>query len=118
MEADAKRPPEPPRKIIEAGGHLLLCIVSSISSETNTEMMFADFGPPMGIAHFIKPLREGTLSGNKNPSLVVLADELPRDWNVVAEDNDIFFVKGSPLSIVDLDKAGFRSARAIAINRC
>jgi hypothetical protein len=117
MEADARRPPEPPQSIIKNGGHLLLCIVSSASSETNTEVAVGDFGPPMGIAHFITPLREKSV-GHAHPVLVVLAEELPRDWHAVAEDDNIYFVCGSALSVVDLDRAGFRGANAIAINRC
>jgi hypothetical protein len=73
----------------------------------------------MGIVHFVKPLKEAAkMSSSFRTVLVVLADELPRDWNVVAEDGDIYFVKGSPLNLTDLERCGFRNARAIAINRC
>lgn len=117
MEKAARHPPEPPQAVIRAGGHLLLCIVSSTSSETNTEVAVGDFGPPMGISHFIQPLRQKGL-GQAHPTLVVLAEELPRDWHSVADDDNIFFVAGSALSVVDLDRAGFRKANAIAVNRC
>merc|ERR1711990_1101303 len=82
-----------------------------------TEVAVGDFGPTMGISHFIQPLRYAGI-GQAHPPLVVLAEELPRDWHYVAEDNNVFFVAGSALSVVDLDRAGFRKANAIAINRC
>jgi len=38
METDVRHPREPPPSVRASGGHLLLCIVSSTSSETNTEV--------------------------------------------------------------------------------
>jgi len=43
---------------------------------------------------------------------------LPQDWHAVAEDEHIYFVTGSALNVRDLDRAGFRTASAIAIGRC
>jgi hypothetical protein len=117
MELDVRYPREPPPSVRASGGHLLLCIVSSTSSETNTDVGTGIFGPPMGISHFIKPLRDGAV-GQAHPVLIVLAEQLPSDWHAVAEDIHTYFVCGSPLSVVDLDRACFRDANAIAVGRC
>lgn len=95
---------------------MLLCIVSATTSETNTEVVHRKFGPPMGISHFIRPMREKGV-GHSHPVLVVLAEELPKDWHAVAEDGHVYFVTGTALSVKDLERAGFRDACAIAISR-
>jgi hypothetical protein len=117
MESDLKHPPDPPESLLKNGGHLLLCVVTSTSSETNTEVAVGDFGPPIGISHFVRPLRTPGI-GQAQPVLIVLAEELPSDWHAVAEDPHIFFVTGSPLNVNDLDRAGFRTCNAIAVARC
>lgn len=117
MERDLQHPPDPPPSVLKKGGHILLCIVSCTSSETHTEMAVGEFGPRLGIAHFIKPLRAQG-AGQEHPNLIVLAEQLPSDWHAVAEDAHVFFVTGSPLSVADLDRAGFRNASAIAVGRC
>jgi hypothetical protein len=117
IEVDCRNPPDPPASVIDNGGHLLLCIVTSTSSETNTEVAVGELGPKMGIEHFMKPIRDKRL-GQSTPTLVVLAEQLPSDWHAVAEDRQVFFVCGSPISVADLTRAGFMRANAIAVGRC
>jgi len=117
IDTDARKPPDPPASVIDTGGHLLLCIVTATSSETNTEATVGECGPQMGIEHFMRPLRDSRL-GQMQPILVVLAEQLPSDWHCVAEDSKTYFVCGSPLNLHDLDRAGFSKANAIAIARC
>mmetsp|Transcript_97981 Transcript_97981/g.169715 ORF Transcript_97981/g.169715 Transcript_97981/m.169715 type:complete len:1160 (+) Transcript_97981:77-3556(+) len=118
MVKDARHPPDPPPALLKMGGHILLCIVSDTSCEGNTNVAVGDFGPSMGIEHFTKPLRDSRLKmSGSQPVLVVLAESLPSDWHTVAEDDRLYFVRGSPLDIGDLERAGFRSAAAIAIAR-
>jgi hypothetical protein len=117
MERDLRYPPEPPQHVLKKGGHLLLCVVSCSSTESNAEMETNSFGPPMGITHFIRPLCS-LAAGQQHPDLIVLGECLPSDWSAVAEDPHVFFVAGSPLSVSDLDRCGFRTAAAIATARC
>mmetsp|Transcript_66588 Transcript_66588/g.147465 ORF Transcript_66588/g.147465 Transcript_66588/m.147465 type:complete len:1184 (-) Transcript_66588:51-3602(-) len=118
MHRDLLRPPGPPKQLIQVGGHLVLCIVSDTTTGKKAGSGFHEFGPSMGLLHFMKPLRDKRIKGQVNqPAVVVLAEALPNDWHTVIEFERLYFVAGSPLNLDDLDRVGFRKAHAIAIAR-
>jgi len=118
LERCANTSPEPPPQLLQAGGHLLLCVVADTACAGRGSACFGDLGPRLGIGHFLRPLRDHRVKEHESAvSVVVLADALPRDWYTVAKQSGVFFVPGTPLSIDDLERAGFRKARAIAIVR-
>eukprot|EP00928_Gymnodinium_smaydae_P087572 TRINITY_DN71823_c0_g1_i1.p1 TRINITY_DN71823_c0_g1~~TRINITY_DN71823_c0_g1_i1.p1 ORF type:complete len:1109 (+),score=229.92 TRINITY_DN71823_c0_g1_i1:115-3441(+) len=101
------------------GDHLLLCIVSDTTSSVDHLRASArGLGPPIGIEYFMQPLRDSRTSGSAfQPTVVVLADVLPCDWHTVVELPRVYFVRGSPLRLHDLNRAHFKRARAVAIAR-
>jgi len=103
----------------ELGGHILLCIVSDTTANIEHLTTLPDgIGPASGIAHFMKPLRDDRFKGPEfRPAVIVLADALPSDWSDVLEHDRTYFVRGSPLDLADLESAGFREAKTIAIVR-
>jgi hypothetical protein len=121
MEYDAVYAQPPP--IAKLGGHLLLCIVSdSPGSCAHLSCLPDGLGPIIGIEHFMRPLRDKRLqglgrSGYFQPAVVVIGEALPGDWYSVVEHERLYFVRGSPLSLKDLNRAGYRQARTIAIAR-
>jgi len=102
----AAEPQRMPLKALASGGHILfLCIGVHAGEELR-----------LGTEHFLKPLRGKELSpGMSGVSLVILAPVPPRDWHRVSEDKQVFFMKGSPLSLFDLERANFRHASSIII---
>eukprot|EP00921_Rhytidocystis_pertsovi_P009678 GHVQ01015611.1.p1 GENE.GHVQ01015611.1~~GHVQ01015611.1.p1 ORF type:complete len:570 (+),score=35.44 GHVQ01015611.1:1204-2913(+) len=92
-------PKEPTQEMLAGGEYILYC--------TDEPRQRAG----ARLQYFIKPLR----TGNIRPKVVVLSQEIPDDWYQVQEDKDVFFIKGSSLSLVDLEKAGFRNAKAIVV---
>merc|ERR1712093_137006 len=73
-------------------------------------------GPACGIEHFLRPLRDPRIKGAAfHPTVVVLSVAMPRDWHTVVDMDRVYFVRGSPLRIQDLERAHFKQARTIAI---
>merc|ERR1740117_1804615 len=93
-----------PLKELASGGHVLfLCIGVSEGEELR-----------LGAEHFLRPLR-GVEAGGFDIPLLVMSPCAPRDWHRVSEDNHVFYMKGSALSLFDLERANFRFASTIII---
>lgn len=114
MQDKAANPQPPPAAVLAVGGHFVLCVVSDTACSGAPSS--GGLGPRLGLEYFMRPLRE-TGEEASQPIVVVLAEALPRDWNSIAADRKIFFVRGSPLNPAVLEKTGFAQARAIAIVR-
>lgn len=118
---DILNPPEPPQSLLATGGHVLLCVVSDTGSALNTDTdgteTVVSLGPSLGIEHFMRPLRDSRLRGLLQPPVVVLASVLPADWHRAIDLKNVYFVKGNPMQVADLERAGFKRALGIAISR-
>jgi hypothetical protein len=114
VEGDALIPPEPPAAVLEAGGHLVLCIVSDMTSSVTSD---GEVFPRISIEHFMRVVRDNRLSGSSKAAVVILSDILPSDWHSIVHYERLYWVKGSALHHAHLNRAGFRHARAIAIVR-
>merc|ERR1712232_82919 len=51
------------------------------------------------------------------PTVVVIADALPGDWSSVVDHERLYFVRGNCMNVNDLDRAGFRKSKCVAIAR-
>jgi hypothetical protein len=102
----ASEPARMPLKQLATGGHILfLCIGVRDGEELR-----------LGAEHFLKPLRGGHDSlTHPELSLLILAPVPPRDWHRCSEDKKVFYMRGSPLSLFDLERANFRHAAVIII---
>jgi len=104
----AAEPQRMPLKALSAGGHILfLCIGVHEGEELR-----------LGTEHFLKPLRRDSGPTSVDIQLLILAPVPPRDWHRIAEDKSVFYMKGSPLSLFDLERANFRNASVILICHC
>eukprot|EP00929_Paragymnodinium_shiwhaense_P022758 TRINITY_DN14444_c3_g1_i1.p1 TRINITY_DN14444_c3_g1~~TRINITY_DN14444_c3_g1_i1.p1 ORF type:complete len:1126 (+),score=244.01 TRINITY_DN14444_c3_g1_i1:182-3559(+) len=123
MEELGVNPSPPPASALS--DHILLCIVSDSPCHGDHLLALPDgLGPTVGIEHFMRPLRDKRLKGMKGslgasfwPTVVVICEALPEDWYSVVEHERLYFVKGSPTHLPDLEKTGFRRANCIAIAR-
>jgi hypothetical protein len=99
--------------------HLLLCIVSDNTDNVDhLKSAATGLGPAIGIEHFMKPLRDPRIKGSSfHPTVVVLSAAMPRDWYTVVDMERVYFVRGSPLRIQDLERARFKQARTVSIAR-
>jgi len=102
QQESALAPSRPPMKLLARGGHILFLCVSAQGSDDLR----------IGLEHFVEPLR-GAYS--TLVPIVVLAPVAPRDWHTVSEYKEVFFIKGSPLSLFDLERVNFREANVIFI---
>jgi len=64
--------------------------------------------------HFVSPLRRGSDIASMTP-IVIMAAAPPRDWETVCDQPKVYFLTGSPLSQLDLERANFRAASTIFI---
>jgi len=100
------QPARPPMKLLACGGHILfLCVGESAHDEIR-----------VGIEHFVRPLRRRQPGpGEKSVPIVVLAPQKPRDWENVCDQDEVYFMKGSPLSHFDIERCNFHNASTIFI---
>eukprot|EP00435_Cladocopium_sp_Y103_P070739 s295_g35.t3 len=98
------KPLRPPLKRLAVGGHI---IVLAVGTETNEDLR-------LGIEHFVKPLRQNIVADELIPVVVVSAIQ-PRDWFNVENCDQVYFLQGSPTSLLDLQRANFTGASAIFI---
>lgn len=103
----ASKPEKPPDDL---SGHVLLCVLGPRTETGNTRN---GSNLRCGIEHFVRPLRRGP---NPMP-IVVLAPSLPLDWYGVVEFGSVYFVEGSPLSLFDLERAWYKNATAVVVQR-
>lgn len=106
-EYQARQPPKPPLQMLVQGGHVLMLCTGMTEGE---ELR-------LGIGHFVRPLRQS--SGQKGATagapIVVVAPTLPRDWENVSHYRHVYFLRGSPLSDFDVERANVRGAAAVFI---
>jgi len=99
-------PARPSMKMLSKGGHiLLLCVGASEKQEIK-----------VGVDHFVRPLRSKLGGAGADPvPIVVMAPQKPQDWENVCDQDEVYFLKGSPLSHFDLERANFNGAETIFI---
>jgi len=115
VDLEIKKPPGPPPMLLELGGHILLCVVSKSQGDGDDH---GSCGPPLGLEHFVKPLRDHRVQKKAlQPAIVVLSESLPGDWRSAVLHERVYFIQGSPLILDDLKRAGFVKASAIAVVR-
>lgn len=95
----ASLPARVPLKKLAKGGHVLILCVG------------ADSDLHLGVEHFVAPLRAQYF---ERPVLI-MAPDAPRDWHTVVNHKDVYYVKGSPLSVFDLQLANISEACAVFI---
>lgn len=100
----AAAPSRPPLKLLAKGGHVLLCCVGATSQEDLA----------LGLDHFIWPLRTVPKGAPLVP-IVVLCATVPSDWHSIVDYADVYFLRGSPGQLFDLERACFKGASTIAI---
>ncbi|CAJ1449485.1 unnamed protein product, partial [Effrenium voratum] len=98
------KPLRPPLKRLAVGGHI---IVLAVGTEKAEDLR-------LGIEHFVKPLRQNIITEEIIP-VVVLSAMQPRDWFNVENCDQVYFLQGSPTSLLDLQRANFTGASAIFI---
>lgn len=90
--------------LLSEGGFILFMCIGA-NTENNLRL---------GVQHFVRPLRQAKELKEMVP-IVVMSPVVPRDWEAVCDQHDVFFFKGSPLSQSDLERVNFRKASAIFI---
>lgn len=98
------KPLRPPLKRLAVGGHI---IILAVGTEKTEDLR-------LGIEHFVKPLRQNVIADEVIPVVVVSAIQ-PRDWYNVENCDQVYFLQGSPTSLLDLQRANFTGASAIFI---
>eukprot|EP00931_Biecheleriopsis_adriatica_P005603 TRINITY_DN107095_c0_g1_i1.p1 TRINITY_DN107095_c0_g1~~TRINITY_DN107095_c0_g1_i1.p1 ORF type:complete len:1029 (+),score=209.40 TRINITY_DN107095_c0_g1_i1:25-3111(+) len=101
------KPQRPPLKMLAAGGHIVILTVGTESTEDLR----------LGVEHFVKPLRQNVAPDEIVP-VVVMSAVQPRDWSSVEEVEQVYFLQGSPTSLMDLERVNFSGASAIFISHC
>lgn len=99
------KPMRPPLKRLAVGGHILILAVGTEMTEDLR----------LGIEHFVKPLRQSILNAEDIIPVVVLSAMQPRDWFNVETSEQVYFLQGSPTSMLDLQRVNFTGASAIFI---
>merc|ERR1719313_10740 len=94
ISENAKEPEGPTLSILQKGGHVLLVSAGGKVSD------------------FVLPLRNPAA---EMPAVVVLAENIPEDWYALVDLPESYLVRGSMRSRADLHRAGFTTARAIAL---
>lgn len=123
LQQMAKNPPELPTSILLVGGHVLLCMVfDTIDKTRDSDTFGVSIGTNVGLEFFIRQLRNTTVkdqlkASESEPTVVVLAEFIPYDWQTVMKYERVHFVQGSATHVQDLERAGFRGARAIIVSR-
>jgi hypothetical protein len=111
-EQDLLFPPEPPASLLEAGGHLVLAIVSDTTTTCNDEAP-----PRIGVEPFMHVVQDACMKGMTPIPVVILAICMPSNWHTVCDNSRLFWVKGTAMHLHDLKRVGYKQARAIAICR-
>lgn len=112
-------PREPPAQLLVRGGHIVVVALCGAEAEHAVESEAAPRAvrPPgrrLGLVYFLRALRAGVMP-HKVPKVVVLSNEVPGDWPLVADDDGIFFVPAPPVSGAGLRRAGVQQASAVVI---
>eukprot|EP00933_Yihiella_yeosuensis_P055175 TRINITY_DN5387_c0_g1_i1.p1 TRINITY_DN5387_c0_g1~~TRINITY_DN5387_c0_g1_i1.p1 ORF type:complete len:329 (-),score=28.95 TRINITY_DN5387_c0_g1_i1:145-1131(-) len=105
--------------MIRKGGHTLILIVGDTDASTIYDGRVDMTGPPVGLKHIIKGLRDKRLDimPGTQPPVVILCELMPRDWLDIINADKVFFVRGNPMDIKSLQSAGFLRAKGIGIVR-
>jgi hypothetical protein len=105
QQRKAAEPQRMPLKLLAQGGHILvLCIGVHEGEELR-----------LGAEHLLKPLRGGDGKKVADIPLLIMSPVAPRDWHRVSEDSSVFYMRGSPLSLFDLERANFRHTSNVLI---
>merc|ERR1719460_3546617 len=98
----AENPTPPPKRLLARGGHILFCVLG----DRNDPQM-------VGFPQFLQPIRDSLIE--HAVPLVVLSEVRPADWYKIVDLEEVYFLKGSPLSSFDLERAGVRSAGMVIV---
>jgi len=101
----ALQPTRPPMKMLGRGGHIVVCCIG-VQGGASAEYR-------LGVEHFVRPLRIGYVP--VTPPVVVLAPAPPLDWQNTVEYSKVYYLRGTALSLFDLDRANIKSAKAVFI---
>eukprot|EP00927_Polykrikos_kofoidii_P077076 TRINITY_DN74069_c0_g1_i1.p1 TRINITY_DN74069_c0_g1~~TRINITY_DN74069_c0_g1_i1.p1 ORF type:complete len:1107 (+),score=172.79 TRINITY_DN74069_c0_g1_i1:139-3459(+) len=99
----ATMPARPPLKLLARGDHIVVLCLG----------VREGIALRLGVGHFVKPLR-GIYAKTIKP-VVVVAPVAPQDWNDVVNYKKVYFIKGSPLSVFDLERANVRGASVVFV---
>mmetsp|Transcript_105689 Transcript_105689/g.187954 ORF Transcript_105689/g.187954 Transcript_105689/m.187954 type:complete len:1018 (-) Transcript_105689:67-3120(-) len=99
------KPPRPPLRLLAVGGHV---IILAVGTEKTEDLR-------LGVDHFVKPLRQNVAPEDILP-VIVLAAVQPRDWFNVEREEQVYFLQGSPTSLMDLQRVNFTGASTIFIS--
>jgi len=100
----AAQPTPPPLEMLAKGSHILfLCLGAQATGDFR-----------LGAEHFMRPLR-GLEEKFDDTPVLLLSPVAPADWGKVSDFAHVFFLKGSALSLFDLERASFRAASVIFI---
>jgi len=98
-------PARPPLKMLAKGGHVVvLCVGINQSQEAKFRL---------GVEHFVAPLRAAHAA--TMPTIVVMAPCPPKDWYNTINYKRVYFLRGSPLSVFDLERVNVKHASTIFI---
>jgi hypothetical protein len=98
----AENPTPPPTRLLSRGGHILFCV---LGDKSDPQMI--------GFPQFLQPIRDSMIEFSV--PLVVLSEVRPADWYKIVDTDEVYFLKGSPLSSFDLERAGVRSAGMVIV---
>eukprot|EP00441_Pelagodinium_beii_P047351 CAMPEP_0197621842 /NCGR_PEP_ID=MMETSP1338-20131121/2280_1 /TAXON_ID=43686 ORGANISM="Pelagodinium beii, Strain RCC1491" /NCGR_SAMPLE_ID=MMETSP1338 /ASSEMBLY_ACC=CAM_ASM_000754 /LENGTH=1182 /DNA_ID=CAMNT_0043191393 /DNA_START=58 /DNA_END=3606 /DNA_ORIENTATION=- len=119
VRKDATGERKPARSMLAAGGHILLCLVGD-TDVSSVGLGTTDLtGSMAGLSCFMKALRDERLEliDASQPPVLVLSEVQPSDWHVTVGMERVYYMRGSPLCVADLLKAGLRTARCAVIAR-
>eukprot|EP00930_Biecheleria_cincta_P071031 TRINITY_DN58591_c0_g1_i1.p1 TRINITY_DN58591_c0_g1~~TRINITY_DN58591_c0_g1_i1.p1 ORF type:complete len:1044 (+),score=166.57 TRINITY_DN58591_c0_g1_i1:142-3273(+) len=100
-------PQRPPIRTLAAGGHIILLCVGCEDTEDLR----------LGVEHFVKPLRQNVAIEDMVP-VVVMSTVVPKDWAGVDSVDFVYWLQGSPIDVLDLNRINFLGASAIFITHC
>eukprot|EP00005_Dracoamoeba_jomungandri_P001345 CAMPEP_0174253074 /NCGR_PEP_ID=MMETSP0439-20130205/2464_1 /TAXON_ID=0 /ORGANISM="Stereomyxa ramosa, Strain Chinc5" /LENGTH=1132 /DNA_ID=CAMNT_0015333899 /DNA_START=23 /DNA_END=3421 /DNA_ORIENTATION=+ len=86
--------------------------LADVSDAQFSTKHIAVIGCPQGLVHFVTPLRSGHL---KLRPIVILDTTKPTQWKKIKHFEEVYFVKGSPLEVKDLLRAGVLTAKNIVV---
>eukprot|EP00437_Effrenium_voratum_P014679 CAMPEP_0181455574 /NCGR_PEP_ID=MMETSP1110-20121109/30828_1 /TAXON_ID=174948 /ORGANISM="Symbiodinium sp., Strain CCMP421" /LENGTH=756 /DNA_ID=CAMNT_0023579963 /DNA_START=75 /DNA_END=2342 /DNA_ORIENTATION=+ len=116
---DAMGERRPPKHVLSAGGHILVCFVSDTEVSSIAVGSSKLTGAPVGIHMFMKALRDDRLELNQGsqPTVVFMGELQPSDWHEICHMERVYFISGSALRAEDLIKAGIETCSAVVIAR-
>lgn len=100
-------PERPPIKMLAAGGHIILLCLGCADTEDLR----------LGVDHFVRPLRQNVNIEDMVP-VVIMSTVVPKDWADVDSVEYVYWLQGSPVDILDLNRINFSGASAIFITHC